>query len=131
MLVSAPADTGPAWLSATGWNGLRSPAPHRSVGCHAQLRRRSSDLGAQGRPATLTAAPLASLTLLAALTGSDVFDRHLAVEDVVARHPLAIHTDPVHDVTRWAKGTRAAAEGDARNHPRFAAGDSILTGIPH
>jgi DNA-binding CsgD family transcriptional regulator len=66
-----------------------------------------------GQP-TLTAAPLASLTLLAALTGSNDFDRHLAeVEDIVARHPLGILTDPVHDATRWARGTRAAAEGDA------------------
>jgi DNA-binding CsgD family transcriptional regulator len=31
----------------------------------------------------------------------------------VAQHPLGILTDPVHDLTRWAKGTRAAAAGDA------------------
>ncbi len=66
-----------------------------------------------GQP-TLTAAPLASLTLLAALTGSNDFDHHLAeVEDVAARHPLGILTGPVHDVTRWAKGARAATQGDA------------------
>ena len=66
-----------------------------------------------GQP-TLTAAPLASLTLLDALTGSDDFDHHLAgVEDVATRHPLGILTGPVHDVTRWAKGARAAAQGDA------------------
>lgn len=66
-----------------------------------------------GQP-TLTAAPLACLTLLAALTGDDDFDRHLvALEDVAAAHPLGIMTGPTHDVTRWAKGARAAAQGDA------------------
>ena len=63
---------------------------------------------------TLTAAPLAWLTLLAALAGSDDYDRHLVqLEAVVATHPLGILTDPVHDLTRWAKGTRGAADGDA------------------
>lgn len=66
-----------------------------------------------GQP-TLTAAPLACLTLLAALTGSDDFDQYLTtLEDVAARHPLGIMTGPTHDVTRWAKGTRATAQGDA------------------
>lgn len=66
-----------------------------------------------GQP-TLTAAPLALSTLLAALTGSDDFDHHLAaVDDVAARYPLGILTGPVHDVARWAKGVRAAAHGDA------------------
>ena len=66
-----------------------------------------------GQP-TLTAAPLAWLALLAALTGSDDYEHHLAgAEHVVAQHSLGILTDPVHDLTRWAKGTRAAAAGDA------------------
>jgi DNA-binding CsgD family transcriptional regulator len=66
-----------------------------------------------GQP-TLTAAPLAALTLLAALTGSDDFDHHLAaLEDVAARYPLGIMGGPSTDVTRWAKGARAAAPGDA------------------
>jgi DNA-binding CsgD family transcriptional regulator len=66
-----------------------------------------------GQP-NLTAAPLASLALMAALTGSDDIDLHLAeVEDVAAGYPLGILTDPVHDVTRWARGVSAAAEGDA------------------
>jgi DNA-binding CsgD family transcriptional regulator len=66
-----------------------------------------------GQP-TLTAAPLAALALLAALTGSDDFDLHLAaLEDVAASYPLGIMAGPAHDVTRWAKGTRAAAQGDA------------------
>ncbi|WP_345507619.1 helix-turn-helix transcriptional regulator [Terrabacter aeriphilus] len=65
-----------------------------------------------GQP-TLTAAPLACMALLAALTGSDDFDRHLAsLEEVSARHPLGIMAGPAHDVTRWAKGARATAQGE-------------------
>ncbi|WP_406830603.1 AAA family ATPase [Pedococcus sp. KACC 23699] len=61
----------------------------------------------------LTAAPLACLALLGALTGSDDHDHHLAsLDDVTGRYPLGILAGPVHDVTRWAKGTRAAAQGD-------------------
>jgi DNA-binding CsgD family transcriptional regulator len=66
-----------------------------------------------GQP-TLTAAPLAWLTLLAALAGTADYDHHLGqLEAVVATHPLGILTDPVHDLTRWAKGTRATADADA------------------
>jgi DNA-binding CsgD family transcriptional regulator len=66
-----------------------------------------------GQP-TLTAAPLAVLTLLAALTGSDDFDHQLAAfEHVATTYPLGIMTGPAHDVTRWAKGARAAHQGDA------------------
>jgi DNA-binding CsgD family transcriptional regulator len=66
-----------------------------------------------GQP-TLTAAPLAARTLVAALTGSDDFDDQLAaLEDVAGKHPLGIMAGPVHDVTRWAKGAHAAAQGDA------------------
>lgn len=66
-----------------------------------------------GQP-TLAAAPLACLALLAARTGSNEVDHHLAaLEDVASRYPLGIMADPVHDVTRWAKSTRAAARGDA------------------
>ena len=66
-----------------------------------------------GQP-TLTAAPLAWLALQAALTDSvDFGDRLAEAEEVAAQHPLGILTDPVHDLTRWAKGTHAAAAGDA------------------
>jgi DNA-binding CsgD family transcriptional regulator len=91
-----------AQLPVAQWAGLRS-----SVDEALTLAR------SVGQP-TLTAAPLAWLTLLAALTGDAEYDHHLAeLEDVVARHPLGILTDPVHDLTRWAKGTRAVADGDA------------------
>ena len=91
-----------AQLPAAAWTRVRSSADE------ALTLARSV-----GQP-TLTAAPLAWLALLAALTGSDHYDGDLAeAEAVAAEHALGILTDPVHDLTRWAKGTRAAAAGDA------------------
>ncbi len=70
-------------------------------------------LGASMGQRALTAPPLAWLTLLAALQGRDEYDALLGdLEEVVAAHPLGILTDPVHDLTRWAKGARAAAAAD-------------------
>jgi DNA-binding CsgD family transcriptional regulator len=66
-----------------------------------------------GQPA-MTAPPAAWLALLAALQYRDDHDHHLArLEDLVATYPLGILTDPVHDLTRWAKGLRAAGSGDS------------------
>jgi DNA-binding CsgD family transcriptional regulator len=65
-----------------------------------------------GQPA-MTAPPVAWLAMLAALQDRDDHDHHLVrLEELVAAHPLGILTDPVHDLTRWAKGLRAAASGD-------------------
>jgi DNA-binding CsgD family transcriptional regulator len=70
-------------------------------------------LGTSMGQRALTAAPLAWLTLLAALQGRADYDRLLAdLAEVVAAHPLGILTDPVHDLTRWAKGAHAAAAAD-------------------
>ncbi|MGO4343201.1 helix-turn-helix transcriptional regulator [Pedococcus sp. 2YAF34] len=91
-----------AQLPAGSWTAVRSSADEaltlaRSVGQWP-----------------LTAAPLACLALLAALTGSEDYDQHVAdLEDVVARHPLGIMTGPAQDVGRWAKAARATAHGDA------------------
>jgi DNA-binding CsgD family transcriptional regulator/tetratricopeptide (TPR) repeat protein len=64
-------------------------------------------------PRPMTAAPLAWLTLLAALQGRPDYDALLAeLEAVTGSHPLGILADPVHDLTRWAVGTRAARAGD-------------------
>ena len=61
----------------------------------------------------LAAPPLAWLTLLAALQGRDDYEILLGdLEEVLATHPLGILTDPVHDLTRWAKGAHAAAAAD-------------------
>ncbi|MGH2882102.1 MAG: helix-turn-helix transcriptional regulator, partial [Solirubrobacteraceae bacterium] len=65
-----------------------------------------------GQPA-VTAPPTAWLTLLAAIQGRDDYDVLLSrLEDAVTAHPLGILADPVHDLTRWAKGIRAASTGD-------------------
>lgn len=66
-----------------------------------------------GQPA-MTAPPIAWLALLAALQGGVEYDEQLArLEDLVAEHPLGILADPVHDLTRWARGLRAAGDGDS------------------
>jgi DNA-binding CsgD family transcriptional regulator len=65
-----------------------------------------------GQPA-MTALPTAWLAVLAALQDRDDHDEHLArVDELVTAYPLGILTDPVHDLTRWARGLRAAAAGD-------------------
>ena len=66
-----------------------------------------------GQPA-MTAPPIAWLAVLAALQNRDEHDHHLArLEELVAAYPLGILADPVHDLTRWAKGLRAAGSGDS------------------
>ncbi len=89
------------YLVAGDWAAVRSSAEEALA------------LGTSMGQRALTAPPLAWLTLLAALQGRDDYDTLLAdLEDVVAVHPLGILTDPVHDLTRWAKGARAAAAAD-------------------
>ena len=66
-----------------------------------------------GQPA-LTALPVGFLTLLAAVQGRDDYDELLLrLEGLATTYPLGILTDPVHDLTRWAKGARAASDGDS------------------
>jgi DNA-binding CsgD family transcriptional regulator len=63
----------------------------------------------------MSGAPLALLTLLAARQGNPEYDALLPrLEEVIATHPLGILAAPVSDVTNWAKGTRAATDGDPR-----------------
>jgi DNA-binding CsgD family transcriptional regulator/Tfp pilus assembly protein PilF len=70
-------------------------------------------LGVSLNQPALTAAPLAWLTLLAALQAREDYDPLMdELDHVVVNQPLGILSDPVHDVTRWAKGIRAAAAGD-------------------
>ena len=90
---------------------------HLVAGNWAEVRASAEEglaLGTSLGQRALTAPPLAWLTLLAALQGRDDYDSLLAeLEEVVAGNPLGILTDPVHDLTRWAKGARAAAAADA------------------
>jgi tetratricopeptide (TPR) repeat protein len=88
-------------LLAGQWTALRSSADEALT-----LAR------GVGQP-TLTAAPLAWLTLLAALRGTADYENLLAdLEEVAATGRLGILTDPVHDLTRWAKAARATHHGD-------------------
>lgn len=64
-----------------------------------------------GQPA-MTLLPTAWLCLLAAMQGSDEYDGLVARLDDVPNQALGILADPVHDLTRWAKGVRAASTGD-------------------
>jgi DNA-binding CsgD family transcriptional regulator len=81
------------------------------------LRRGAEEALALGRSLnqpTVTAAPLAWLTLLAAVQARDDYESLLEqLEGVLTSQQLGILADPVHDVTRWAKGVRAASLGDA------------------
>jgi DNA-binding CsgD family transcriptional regulator len=90
---------------ATGhWTDLRRSAEEA----------RSLSVSAGQRP--LGAVPLGLLTLLAAVQGRPAteLDELLAGLDAAARQPLGVLADPVHDLGRWAQGTRAAHDGDAR-----------------
>jgi DNA-binding CsgD family transcriptional regulator len=70
-------------------------------------------LSAGAAQPAMTATPLALLALFAARQGKPDYDELLArVEGVATTHQLGILADPVHDVIRWAKGTRAAHDGD-------------------
>ncbi len=60
----------------------------------------------------LTATPLAWRTLLAALRGDDGYDDVRSRLDAAEGQHLGVLTDPVHDLSRWAAGIRAAHAGD-------------------
>jgi DNA-binding CsgD family transcriptional regulator len=74
----------------------------------------SLSVSAGQRP--LGAVPLGWLTLLAALQGRPdaEYDSLLADLDQSSQQPLGVLADPVHDLMRWAQGTRASHDGDTR-----------------
>ena len=82
---------------------------------HGSAEEALSLSASTGQPA-LAAAPLGWLTVLAALQGAPTadYDQLLTDLDTAARQPLGVLADPVHDLTRWAQGTRAAHDGDTR-----------------
>ncbi len=89
-------------LVAGDWSAVRS--------CADEALGLAQSVG----PRALSAPPLAWLTLLAALQGRPEYDDRLReLEGVAAAHPLGILTDPVHDLTRWAKATHAAGAADS------------------
>ena len=70
-------------------------------------------LGSGLGQAAITVPPTAWLTLLSALQAGEGYDELMhRLEQSAASRPLGILTDPVHDLTRWAKGIRAASSGD-------------------
>ena len=94
----------------------RLPFGHFLAGDHVAVRSSAEEAIALstsiGQPA-LTALPVAWLTLLAALQDRDDYEPLLIqLEEIVTTYPLGILTDPVHDLTRWAKGANAAGAGD-------------------
>ena len=84
------------------WAALRSSAEE------------ALSLSASAGQPQLGAAPLGWLTLLAAVQGRAPaeYDSLLADLDAATGQPLGVLADPVHDLMRWAQGTRAAHEGD-------------------
>jgi DNA-binding CsgD family transcriptional regulator len=84
------------------WTALRSSAEEAL----------SLSVSAGQRP--LGAVPLGWLTLLAALQGQPAaeYDSRLVDLDAAAGQPLGVLADPVHDLMRWAQGTRASHDGD-------------------
>jgi DNA-binding CsgD family transcriptional regulator len=91
-----------AQLATGRWTALRSSADE------------ALSLSASAAQRPLAAVPLGLLTLLAALQGRPAaeYDPLLADLDAAARQPLGVLADPVHDLRRWAQGTRAAHDGD-------------------
>lgn len=89
---------------------------HWATGDHVALRISAEEAVSLavsiGQPA-LAALPTAWLVLLAAQQGRDDHGELLHdLDALVAAHRLGITADPVHDLTRWAKGVRAATAGD-------------------
>ena len=90
------------------------------TGQWAALRSSAEDalaLGASVWQRQLAAVPLGWLALLAALQGMPAveYDPLLADVERAAGQPLGVLADPVHDLRRWAQGTRAAHDGDTRS----------------
>jgi DNA-binding CsgD family transcriptional regulator len=98
----------------------RVPFSQYVGGQWAALRNSSEEavtLGLSVGQVAATAAPRAWLTLLAALEGRPDYDERLtALEDLVAAHPpVGILAQPVEDLTRWARASRALLAGDAHS----------------
>jgi DNA-binding CsgD family transcriptional regulator len=115
MMLSTARDAG-AGMSVI-YALQRLAFPHLVAGRWAEVRACAEEALSLARSvgqATLAATPLAWLTLLAALQGRPDYDSLLAdLERVLESARLGILTDPVHDLTRWAKGVHAAALGEA------------------
>ncbi|MFF5295945.1 ATP-binding protein [Paractinoplanes globisporus] len=98
-----------------------------STGRWADLRRDAEaalSLSVSTGQRPLGAVPLGLLTVLAAVQGRPAteLDGLLSDLDAAAGRPLGVLAEPVHDLGRWARGTRAAHDGDARTALHHFAG---------
>lgn len=98
-----------------------------STGRWADLRRDAEEalsLSASIGQGPLGAVPLGLLTVLAAIQGrpDTELDERLAALEAAAHHPLGVLADPVRDLGRWARATRATYDGDARTALHHLAG---------
>lgn len=104
------------------WHAVRASAEEGLSLSHA--------VGERG----LAAAPIAWLTLLAALQGRDDYDQRLAeLEDVSSTHRLGVLTIPIQDLSHWAQATRAANLSDfvgALDHLRHIRTPAITRMVP-
>jgi DNA-binding CsgD family transcriptional regulator len=103
-----------------------------STGRWADLRRDAEEavaLSASTGQRALGAVPLGLLTVLAAVEGRPgaELDKLLIALDAAARQPLGVLADPVHDLACWARGTRAAHDGDATTALHHLAGMRLST----
>lgn len=88
-----------------------------TTGRWADLRRDAEEglaLSASAGKRPLGAVPLGQLTLLAVVQGRPAteVDALLVDVDAAAGRPLGVLAAPVHDLGRWARGTRAALDGE-------------------
>jgi DNA-binding CsgD family transcriptional regulator len=103
-------------LSTCRWADLRRDAEEAISLCASTGQR------------PLAAVPLGLLTVLAAIQGlATEFDELLAGLDAAARQPLGVLADPVHDLGRWARATRAAHDGAAKTALHHLAGIRLST----
>jgi DNA-binding CsgD family transcriptional regulator len=98
-----------------------------STGRWADLRRDAEaalSLSVSTGQRPLGAVPLGLLTVLGAVQGRPAteLDGLLAGLDAAAGQPLGVLAGPVQDLGRWARGTRAAHDGDAKTSLHHFAG---------
>jgi DNA-binding CsgD family transcriptional regulator len=103
-----------------------------STGRWVDLRRDAEEalslsVSAGQRP--LGAVPLGLLAVLGAVQGRPAteLDGLLGGLDAAARQPLGVLAEPVQDLGRWARATRAAYDGDAKTALHHLAGMRVST----
>jgi DNA-binding CsgD family transcriptional regulator len=114
LMLTAARDAGAVMLVLYALHRL---AFTQFLGGHWDAARTSAAealaLSRSAGPRALTAAPLAWLTLLAALQGRAEYQQLLAeLTAAVHGQELGILANPVHDLSRWAQAAHATQQGD-------------------